>query len=1024
MATYVPGSQTYGREFQPFTPDYKFLSSVLQTRQDRYDTNYKQLSDLYSRVVYADLSRDDTTATRDQYAEKLSPKIQQLSGMDLSMRQNVDAAKGLFKPFYDDDLVVKDIVYTKAFRKAAEEAQRLKNSNNLDDVTRYWDTGMEYLGFQMENFKNAGKEEALRLGLPEYVENVNLSKMANEILQEAGFEDVEVTIPDDKGYWLITQKNGDQQVPGLYNYLLNNLLEDPRVIDAYRVSGYVEAEKFARNEMAAGRASTSLEGRTAWARQKLDFLTAGFGKANDILKKQFEQAMSAKENWEGYKRDKGIIPGSREEKAMTDALEEFDKVGGAIERNERSLQTIAGLDESQDLVDKTFNLLMNYNLSSDILGAAEAYSMRDFSRTVEVNPYKKMEVQHAYDLAKIQQNHLNKLAQIKFKAQVDPENAATGLTNLVDKIFPGMTGPGMQATQFESVDDAMARNTEDAAAFAAVTLQEQVGFITEIDKLSKLGKSLKNSNINRMTITLSDGTDFTGSYDQVREQLLMTDENGRYVNASAIGTLYRKSKLDFESLPNTNPTALEHESFLTASSSLDNITARESLSLQYDKTYNQVLLDNFERALEITEADGIKELRENFQAGAPRIIQNTPSGPQLLSEDEYVVAMTNMIKNGQIANKDIEDYMVTVFPGSTYGEGAISRGINPTVTARRVLDEEAIEEAARKMYNEQYAILNSTIDESFAMNYTGGQGMQPFSADAYFRGVSLGDMTASDLFTYRGYQDSFSLSRMNNPSSVSMLANLVRQYNETSPAERIIIPATESAVSPFSLSDESTMEDADRRAAAYIFDQVLLQTKNAMLNPEAAKSKNFMYDITYSPVINMDGETFAGYTIKLPKEVVEEFADAPDARGRIIRELSSETIPEFTELTMLVPEDKDLNPRSAGNYNFSAVDTQINMSSDNAYDYNVFDDTAGSFKVFQDNGIYYTTAELLTVDPKTGLYVNQGVIPATPIVDDQGNYVGKANLDAHVAHKRRVLEERHKQNVQNHNFWKTQNGIK
>jgi len=127
---------------------------------------------------------------------------------------------------------------------------------------------------------------------------------------------------------------------------------------------------------------------------------------------------------------------------------------------------------------------------------------------------------------------------------------------------------------------------------------------------------------------------------------------------------------------------------------------------------------------------------------------------------------------------------------------------------------------------------------------------------------------------------------------------------------------------------------------------------------------------------------------------------------------------------MLVPEDKDLNPRSAGNYNFSAVDTQINMSPDNVYNYNVFDETAGSFQVFQDNGIYYTTAELLTIDPKTGLYVNQGVIPATPIVDDQGNYVGKANLDAHVAHKRRVLEERHKQNVKNHNFWKTQNGIK
>ena len=66
MATYVPGSQIYARETQPFTPDYKFLSNVLDVRQDRYDTNYKQLSDLYGRVVYADLSRQDTTEMRDQ----------------------------------------------------------------------------------------------------------------------------------------------------------------------------------------------------------------------------------------------------------------------------------------------------------------------------------------------------------------------------------------------------------------------------------------------------------------------------------------------------------------------------------------------------------------------------------------------------------------------------------------------------------------------------------------------------------------------------------------------------------------------------------------------------------------------------------------------------------------------------------------------------------------------------------------------------------------------------------------------
>ena len=41
MATYVKGVETYLPDIKPFTPDYKFLSAVLETRTDKYDRNYK-----------------------------------------------------------------------------------------------------------------------------------------------------------------------------------------------------------------------------------------------------------------------------------------------------------------------------------------------------------------------------------------------------------------------------------------------------------------------------------------------------------------------------------------------------------------------------------------------------------------------------------------------------------------------------------------------------------------------------------------------------------------------------------------------------------------------------------------------------------------------------------------------------------------------------------------------------------------------------------------------------------------------
>lgn len=110
MATYIKGSESFLPDIKPFTPDYKFLSAVLQTRTDKYDANFKATNDLYNKVVYADLSREDTKERRDQYADLISPQIEKISGMDLSLAQNADAARSVFAPFYDDDLTVKDIV--------------------------------------------------------------------------------------------------------------------------------------------------------------------------------------------------------------------------------------------------------------------------------------------------------------------------------------------------------------------------------------------------------------------------------------------------------------------------------------------------------------------------------------------------------------------------------------------------------------------------------------------------------------------------------------------------------------------------------------------------------------------------------------------------------------------------------------------------------------------------------------------------------------------------------------------------
>ena len=184
MATYIKGADTYLPEITPFTPDFKFLSAVLDTRTDKYDANFQATNDLYNKVVYADLSRQDTKDRRDQYAETIAPQIQQISGLDLSLQQNVDQAKSVFAPFYDDDLTVKDIVYTKQYRDEMAYANRLLDNPDQVQREKYWETGIRKMQYEMDDFINGSESAALSAALPKYIEDADLNELAQQILSE------------------------------------------------------------------------------------------------------------------------------------------------------------------------------------------------------------------------------------------------------------------------------------------------------------------------------------------------------------------------------------------------------------------------------------------------------------------------------------------------------------------------------------------------------------------------------------------------------------------------------------------------------------------------------------------------------------------------------------------------------------------------------------------------------------------------------------------------------------------------
>ena len=231
----------------------------MEKRQDRYNDNYELLNDAYGRIVHADLTRPGNQAVRDQYANVLSNKMKQVSGLDLSLGKNVEAAKALFKPFYENDKIVQDMVYTKGFQREAEKMNSYLNSDDENLYSKYWDIGAEQLQYEMEQFRDAPEQEAYSMAPPKYVEDPDVWGRSIDILKNSGLQIEKTTIEGDyqikmkNGPLLLSQTTGVDSKTGkpikrspAMSYLYQQLMRDPKVALGMRTEAEVMARRWAK----------------------------------------------------------------------------------------------------------------------------------------------------------------------------------------------------------------------------------------------------------------------------------------------------------------------------------------------------------------------------------------------------------------------------------------------------------------------------------------------------------------------------------------------------------------------------------------------------------------------------------------------------------------------------------------------------------------------------------------------------------------------------------------------------------
>lgn len=241
MATYIQGLTDYIPQLQPFQPDYNFLGNILQTRQGRYDAAHKQLNGIYGTVLNSPLLRESNIKRRDEFFKAIDGDIKRISGLDLSLEQNVQQAQQVFKPFFEDKGMINDMTQTKRFYNGLEKHDFLKAA--ADPNNQAWEEGRLDLLYQAEDFKKMSDKDAMNFQMGSYIPKYNWEKDAVKLATDAGLS---VSQDSVTGNWIVHRENGELVQGGLIGLFKSVYGNDQRVIDNYDVKARVTRKQYAK----------------------------------------------------------------------------------------------------------------------------------------------------------------------------------------------------------------------------------------------------------------------------------------------------------------------------------------------------------------------------------------------------------------------------------------------------------------------------------------------------------------------------------------------------------------------------------------------------------------------------------------------------------------------------------------------------------------------------------------------------------------------------------------------------------
>jgi hypothetical protein len=412
MGTYLQGVQSIIPSIQPHDTGLNMVANLLQLKQSQYDSNYKQLNKMYGQFYYADLTRDDNIKRRDATVQQIDFDLKRIAGLDLSLDQNVQQASQVFKPFYEDGALMKDMAWTKNFNNTLGAAEGLLKSDDEKARKQYWDEGIRELQYRREEFKNAAPEEAMGFGDPVYTSYVNVGEKTRELAKKAGLSYEKTSMSPD-GKWIMKNKNGQLIIEPLSSLFEAELGRDPAVQAVYKTQAYVNRKDFAKGE------ADKYGGE---AQAEMEYMKDAYGKMKKLTENRHadKQANSKaydariadiqaqiKQNGSDPILERDLAQYQEAKKVNDEILGKLDEQLNQFNNSYSSSgNTSTGefknpykdVNQLRNVVDGNMaNMLMN----EDLMSAATRLAYTDAKEDFKENPYAVLDVKHAHQLSEI-----------------------------------------------------------------------------------------------------------------------------------------------------------------------------------------------------------------------------------------------------------------------------------------------------------------------------------------------------------------------------------------------------------------------------------------------------------------------------------------------------------------------------------------------------------------------------------------------------------------------------------------------